>query len=252
MLAGDLGKRSRHNGRRMDVQSLWRLALMFDAPGNELDALAKALARSGPSIRHAARGYAVRMGIADRHPDLGASALRDPGKAWADVDGAIEITLPTVSVEEIEGICRELRPIVAELSQPGSVQVMAGPMFSMVPVQPGHTFLSLAFRRDPAITSPEFREWWFNHHSGVAIPVLGSGLLAYDQVHVEQEASIAAAHAFGSDHGGYDAYDNLTWADRYGYLDSISDEQAMIAVFADEVGKIDPGSRRSAIMTEIH
>ena len=85
----------------------------------------------------------------------------------------------------------------------------------------------------------------------MAIPVLGDGLLAYDQVHVEQPVSADAAEAFGAEHVEYDAYDNLTWTDRYGYLHSISDDEAMVPVYADEVGRIDPVGRRSAIMTEI-
>ena len=229
----------------------WRLALMFDGPENNLAALADALERSGPAIRAAALGNTVRMGVADRHHDLGAWALRGPDKGWADVDGAIEITIASEGAGDAVKICHALRPITADFCEPGSVDVMTGPMFSMVPVRRGRTFLSLAFRRDPVLTSLQFRDWWYSHHSGVAIPVLGSGLLAYDQVHVDQEASIAAALACGSQYGGYDAYDNLTWEDRYGYLNSISDDEAMAPVHADEVGKIDPASRRSAIMTEI-
>lgn len=237
---------------RFNVQTLWRLALMFDAPGNDLVVLEQSLVKAGDSIRKVALGNPVRMGIADRHLDLGEWALRNADKGWADVDGAIEITTPAQPGDVVAGICRNLRPIMASFCDLASVAVMTGPVFSMVPVRTGRTFLSLAFRRDPALTSAEFRKWWYDHHSGVAILVLGEDLLAYDQVHVEQQQSIEAARAFGSDYTTYDAYDNLTWADRYSYLHSISDEDAMVPVYADEVGRIDPASRRSAIMTEIH
>ncbi len=191
------------------------------------------------------------MGVADRHADLGEWAERKDGKGFADVDGAIEISVANDRIGEVSEICRALRPVMAGFCDLATVQVMAGPMFHMVPVRAGGTFLSLAFRRDPATTSAQFRDWWFNHHSGVAIPVLGDGLLAYDQVHVEQPVSADAAEAFGAEHVEYDAYDNLTWTDRYGYLHSISDDEAMVPVYADEVGRIDPVGRRSAIMTEI-
>ena len=224
---------------------------MFDVPGHDLAELAMALVRSGEAIRTAGSGHHVRMGVADRHADLGEWAVRDDNKGWADVDGAIEITITNDRKDTIPGICRALRPVMEEFCDPGAVPVMTGPMHHMVPVRAGDTFLSLAFRRDPTLTSAQFKDWWYNRHSKVAIPVLGDGLFAYDQVHVENALSLAAAEAFGADYVEYDAYDNLTWADRYGYLHSISDEAAMVPVYADEVGKIDPIGKRSAIMTEI-
>ena len=235
----------------MVVQTHWRLALMFDTPDHDLAALGAALMRNGEALRSAAAGNHVRMGVADRHADLGEWAQRNTDKLFADVDGAIEISIVNDRIAEIPDICRALRPVIAGFSDLGSVQVMVGPMFHMVPVRTGGTFLSLAFRRDPATTSAQFRDWWYNRHSAVAIPVLGDGLLAYDQVHVEQQVSAAAAKAFGANYVEYDAYDNLTWTDRYGYLHSISDDEAMIPVYADEVGRIDPVGRRRAIMTEI-
>ncbi len=233
------------------MQTHWRLALMFDRQDHDLAALAGALARVGDAIRAAATGHHVRMGVADRHPDLGEQALRQRQNGWAGVDGAIEISVSNAQIAEIPDICRALQPVVAGFADPATVAVMAGPMFHMVPVQSGGTFLSLTFRRDPAITSAAFRHWWFDHHAKHAIPVLGDGLLAYDQVHVDQSISQAAAEAFGATYVEYDAYDNLTWTDRYGYLHSISDPVTMGPLLADEIGFIDPASRRSAIMTEI-
>ena len=235
----------------MTGQTLWRLALMFDFPSHDLAALAKALVRLGPMLRSAAPGHHMRLGVADRHADLGETAARAPGKGWADVDGAIEVTIANDRTQEIADICRSLRPVMEEFCDAASVHVMAGPMFNMVPVSPGGTFLSLAFRRDPALSQAQFRDWWFNHHAGLAIPVLGEALLAYDQVHVEQPVSMEAAQAFGARHVEYDAYDNLTWQDRSGYLRSVSDPDKMGPLLADEIGSIDQTSRRSAIMSEI-
>jgi len=121
----------------------------------------------------------------------------------------------------------------------------------MVPVRDGGAFLSLAFRRDPATTSEQFQTWWRYQHAGVAIPVLGPGMLAYDQVHVDFAATEAVARAFGVERVAYDAYDNLTWADFRAFLTSISDPEGMMRVYADEVGRIDNSSRRHAIMRKI-
>ncbi len=233
------------------MQTHWRLALMFDMPGHDLAALAKALVRLGPVLRETAPGHPMRLGVADRHADLGETAARASGKGWADVDGAIEVSVANERTGEIAGICQSLRPVMEEFCNAASVHVMAGPMFQMVPVRPGCTFLSLAFRRDPAISQAQFRDWWYHHHAGIAIPVLGEAMLAYDQVHVDQPVSMAAAEAFGVRHVEYDAYDNLTWQDRNGYLGSISDPVAMGPLLADEIGSIDQTSRRSAIMSEI-
>lgn len=233
------------------MQTHWRLALMFDTPGHDIAELANNLRMSGELIRSAARQSHVRMGVADRHADLGPFSQLDENNGWADVDGAIEISVANDQKDEISGICRDLRSVLAEFCDLATFHVMTGPTHHMVPVRTGDTFLSLAFRRDPSITSAQFQDWWYNRHSKVAIPVLGDGLLAYDQVHVEAELSQAAALAFGTQYVEYDAYDNLTWADRYGFLHSIRDEAAMAPVYADEVGFIDPVSRRSAIMTEI-
>lgn len=221
----------------------WRLALMFDALGNNLAALEENLKRVGDAIRTAARANPVRLGVADRHPDLVSGAR--------SVDGAVEVTFANARLEEIVAISRALRPLVAGLAELSSIEIMTGPMFSMVPVRQGGTFLSLAFRRFPGTTSRQFRDWWFNQHSQVAIPVLGPGLLAYDQVHVEQAASEAAAEAFGVPAVEYDAYDNLTWADRYAFLHSCSDTEGMATIAQDEVGRIDDPSRRSALMYEV-
>jgi len=233
------------------MSRLWRLAVMFDARDGDLDALEADLVRVAEPVRRRTGGP-VRLGLADRHPDLATATKSEYATdQWRTVDGAVEITLRAPEPKDLEELSRALAGLIAPMAEPGSVEVMAGPMFSMVPPRDGEAFLSLAFRRDPATTSAQFRSWWREQHAGVAIPVLGPGLLAYDQVHVEPEASEAAARGFGVRPVAYDAYDNLTWADRYGYVASISDVEGMARIFRDEIGRIDDSTRRHALMRRV-
>lgn len=232
------------------MNSHWRLAFMLDAPGGDLDGLEASLLRAGETFQRRAGDAHLRLGIADLHPDLG--ALRDRGDVkLRAVDGAVEVTLATARTGEIPEIAQAIGDILEALAEPGSLEVMTGPIFPIVPVRDGGAFLSLAFRRYPGLTSQQFRDWWLHQHSAIATPVLGAGLLAYDQVHVDPAASAAAARAFGAEPVDYDAYDNLTWDDRDAFLRSISDPEAMARVFADEVGHIDDPSRRNALMRKI-
>lgn len=234
------------------MSTSWRLAFMFDAPAGDLAALEATLAAQGPAIRAAAGDAQVRLGVADRHPDLMTATKTEYAvDQWRTVDGAVAVTVAAARAPELAELARTLSEIIAPLAAPGSVEVMTGPMFSMVPVRDGEAFLSLAFRRDPAITSAQFRSWWHDRHSAVAIPVLGPGLLAYDQVHCDAAATEAAALSFGTAPNAYDAYDNLTWADRNAYLASISDAGGMATIFADEIGNIDDSTRRHALMRRI-
>lgn len=233
------------------MSDLWRLAFMFDARGGDLDALEGALARAAEPVRRRAGGPA-RLGLADRHPDLATASKTDYATdQWRSVDGAVEITLRAPGAQDLEALSRGLAEIIRPMAEPGTVEVMAGPMFSMVPPRDGEAFLSLAFRRDPATTSAQFRRWWHDQHAEIAIPVLGPGLLAYDQVHVDAELAAAAARGFGVAAAAYDAYDNLTWADRDGYIASISDLDGMARIFRDEIGRIDDRTRRHALMRRV-
>lgn len=234
------------------MDDLWRLAFMFDARPDQGDGLDGLLAQRGGAIRRLVGDAEVRLGVADRHPALavqGASA--DDTERWRTVDGAVEITLSASRAAELASLSQALRDLLHPLAAVGSVDVMAGPMFPMVKPRDGEAFLSLAFKRDPATTSGQFRRWWREQHSQIAIPVLGAGLLAYDQVHVDPAATEAVARALGVHAVGYDAYDNLTWADRDAFLASISDPVGMARVYADEVGRIDNRTRRHALMRRI-
>lgn len=229
----------------MSLQSHWRLAMMFDAPNGDLERLAQAMMRGRMAISAAAREHPVRLGIADRHPSLFAGIVAD----WRGVDGALEITVANEAVVDLPDICHALRPVLAKFVDISSVEVMAGPMFPMVPICEGRSFLSLAFRRDPKTTAEAFRHWWLKQHSQIAIPVLGPELLAYDQVHVDQAASKLLSDAFGVPHVEYDAYDNLTYASLSSFLESCSrDPEGMAGVVEDEMGRIDNTSRRRALM----
>jgi len=178
------------------------------------------------------------------------SAAHD-GSEWRTVDGAIEVTIANGCEQAIPDICRAMRPVLDVLAAPGSIEVMAGAMHFMVPIQPGNTFLSLAFRRYPGTTVDEFRRWWHDQHGPLAIPVLGAELFAYDQVHVDRAMSAAAAEALGVADIEYDAYDNLTFASRADFLKACSDLDGMTRIAADEVGRIDNATRRHALMLEI-
>jgi hypothetical protein len=231
----------------------WRLAFMFDAAGGDLAALEAGLVGRTAELRRRAEGADVRLGVADKDPRLlgGAGADYDLS-SWRTVDAAVEVTVPAAAAAPgLSDVASALFEVIARLAAPGSIEVTTGPIFPMVPQRDGECFLSLAFRRDLGITRRQFFDWWRYQHSQIAIPVLGPGLLAYDQVHVDTEASDAVAEACGVEHADYDAYDNLTWADVPSYLASISDLVGMARIMEDEVGHIDNGTRRHAIMRRL-
>jgi hypothetical protein len=228
----------------------WRLAFMFDARDGDLGGLEDGLRRAAGQVRGLAGDAAVRLGVADRHPDL--AVLREIGDVrLRAVDGVVEVSVAGSRAAELPDVARALREALDHLAEPGSIETMAGPMFHMVPVRDGGAFISLAFKRFPGMTSQQFRDWWFHQHSAVAIPVLGADLLAYDQVHVDLAATEAVSRAAGVNLVPYDAYDNLTWEDRDAFLRSTSDAEGMARVFADEVGHIDNPSRRNALMFRV-
>jgi hypothetical protein len=228
----------------------WRLAFMFDAPGRDLAALEDGLLRATGRIRSLAGGAHVRLGVTYENRDL--QGVRGPDEEpKRDVDGALEVTVAAARAPSLPDLARSLCEALDGVVDPASLEVMTGPIFPIVPARDGGAFLSLAFRRYPGTTSEEFRAWWLHQHSAVATPVLGPGLLAYDQVHVDPGASEAVAQAAGVPYVPYDAYDNLTWDDREAFLHSISNDADMARVFADEVGHIDDPSRRHALMRKI-
>jgi hypothetical protein len=237
----------------MSKQTHWRLALMFNAPDGDLAGLEVGMEKAKGAIRTAAAPHPVRLGIADRDPDLYAGDdVFDAVADWRPVEGAVEVTVANDSVGNLAEISRSLQPLLAEFADLSTVEIMAGPIFPMVPDRQGTAFLSLAFRRYPGTTSQEFQNWWMNQHSRIATPVLEPELLAYDQVHVDQAASQSAAEAFGVPYVEYDAYDNLTWQDRRAFVNSCTkDLEGMARIAADEIGRIDNSSRRHALMREI-
>jgi hypothetical protein len=233
------------------MSNRWRLALMFDAPLGGFSSLESGLKRSIASIVGIAGDGHVRLGVADTHSDL--KFLREnDGKKMRTVDAAVEVSVPSSRIAELSRIAGSLRSSIEDLADLSSLEIMAGPVFPIVPVREGGVFLSLAFKRYPGTTSKQFRDWWLHQHSKIATPVLGEGLLAYDQVHLDHNTSEQVAHQLGVPPVAYDAYDNLTWADRDAFLRSISDVAELARVNDDEVGRIDDPSRRSALMQRIY
>jgi EthD domain len=224
---------------------------MFDARNGRRELLESGLVQAAGIIGRLVGDAQLRIGVAD-NPDAGAGTEDNAVDQSRPVDGAVEVTVSSARVSLLPALTRSLIEPLGPLVEPGSVEVMAGPMFPMVSPRAGGTFLSLAFERFPGTTSEQFRHWWRFQHARVAIPVMGPGMLAYDQVHLDSTVSDAVAHAIGVAPVRYDAYDNLTWATPNDFLTSISDPEAMARVFADEVGRIDNTSRRHAIMRQIN
>jgi len=233
----------------MSTQTHWRLAMMFDAPGGDIAAMEKGMVGASEVTREAAASHPVRLGVTDTLPEGFATEILSN---WRSVDGALEVTIPNDRAGDAPAICRALKPLLEQFTDLATLEVMAGPIFYMLPVRHGTAFISLNFRRLPGRTSQQFRDWWRVPHAAMAIPVLSPQLLAYDQVHVDQAASRAAAEALGVPYVEYDAYDNLTWADRAAFVESCTqDLEGMARVREDEMTNIDDTSRRYALMREL-
>ena len=220
---------------------------MVDAADGDLDTLEKALVDDAAEMRRLIGDASLRLGIVDRSPEYGEGG----GSASRTVDAAVEVTLAASRATGLPEVARPLFAVIGSLAEPGSVEVMAGPMFPMVPQRDGGSILSLAFSRYPGTTSQQFRDWWRLQHAPLAIRVLGPGLLAYDQVHVDHVITVALAEACGIAAYPYDAYDNLTWASPSDFLASLTDADGMAELSKDETGRIDNDTRRSAMLRRI-
>ena len=233
------------------MQIHWRLAFMFDATGGDMAALEDGLAKAHVAILAASGGNRVRIGVAMHDPEVDEREGAHDVANWRHVDGAIEVSIPNEDRAAMPEICKAMRPILEPLVEPGSLEVMTGPMHHMVPVHEGGAFLSLAFRRYPGTTVEDFRKWWYSQHAPLCIPILGEEMLGYDQVHVDPDMTRKAAEALGVPFVDYDAYDNLTYHSQEGFLISCSDEAGMTLIAQDEEGRIDNTSRRHALMRTI-
>jgi EthD domain len=225
----------------------WRAAFIFDASDGDREALARNLGRVEASLRGAVARGSVRLGVAEHFLSGGEEGSHDY-RGWRRNDGAIEVTVGTVDAGQLPQTAKVLREILEPFTDVATVEVMAGPVYFMVPPRLGTTFLSLSFKRDPATTKAEFRRWWFNRHASVAIPILGPLLLAYDQVHCNAAMTDAVSNAFGVPAVHYDAYDNLTWADWPSFQRSTADPIGGRRIFEDEIGRIDNATRRHGFM----
>ena len=212
----------------------WRLAFMFDAQDGDIGQLERQLRNRRRDIQRAAGEVPVRLGIiAQGAAESGAAEIYD-FSAWRTVDGAIEIDLAAERREAIADIAQTVGALLKEIVEPASIEGVAGPIHAMVPARSGDVFLSLAFCRDPRTTSDEFQRWWRDQHASVAIPILGDELLAYDQVHADRAIGRLISAALGAPARDYDAYDNLTWADRAAFLRSTGDADGQRLVSEDE------------------
>lgn len=225
----------------------WRLAVIFDAPDGDRQGLRRELKAATNNIHTAAQGGSVRIGTASFFMnDLVRKGQDYAG--WRTNDAAVEVTVGASRTSELPAIAARLRTALEPMIDMTSVEVMSGPTYMMLPPRLGDCVLSLSFRRDPARTKQEFSRWWYYQHAGVAIPVMGDAVLAYDQVHCDDETTGAVSDAFGVPAQYYDAYDNLTWANLKSFLEPRYDPEGSQRIGDDEIGWIDNDSRRHAIL----
>lgn len=224
-----------------------RLAIMIVAKRDlPPQALAQSLSARRQALLAAVDGRAaLRAGVRCR-PDPLAATMGE--RETAAIDGAVEFTAAEDELGFLFDRAPAIAAVLADLVEPGETLLMGGETYRMVEPRSGGVFLSLTFRRDPAITVDEFRNWWLRQHGPLAVSLLSS-LLAYDQVHVDHELSRAAAAAAGLSYGEFDAYDNLSWASPEGFLASVSDAETQRKLFEDEQGHIDNSTNRAALMT---
>lgn len=231
----------------IEPAAYWRLAVIFDAPRGNRHELAAGLVEADGAMRAAARGGAIRFGVAERFMNDMLNQGQDRA-GWRRNDGAVEVTVGASRSSELPVIAAALRQVLQPHIDLGSTEVMAGPSYFMVPPRLGACVLSLSFKRDPAKTKQDFSRWWYYQHSAIAIPMLGSRLLAYDQVHCDDVLTAAVSSAFGVPAHYYDAYDNLTWANLESFLEPRSDPEGRKRLSEDSIGQIDNSSRRHAIL----
>jgi hypothetical protein len=231
---------------------MWRMAFVFDAADGDQDRLRDEVAQLGARLPALPDEVRLRAGVVDHSPEFSNAPEGDHDTAIGrTLDAAIELTFPAAGLDAMVACAPQVAGVIETIAAPGSIEVMAGPMFAMVPQRDGDTILSLAFVRYPGTTSKQFRDWWRQQHAPLAIRVLGPGLLAYDQVHVDLEVTEALSAACGHAAYGYDAYDNLTWASPADFVASLADAEGMAALFRDEADRIDNDSRRHAMLRRI-
>jgi EthD domain len=192
-----------------------------------------------------------------KHLRIGTRCDSDPlsrsmgeARAPGSVEAAVEITGADGMEDELAAGAGDLGQLLLPLIDVSQAALTVGPTYRIVKPQNGTVFLSLSFKRYPGTSVADFRRWWLMQHAQVAAPLLPE-LLAYDQVHVDHELSNRAAGAAGLPYVPYDAYDNLTWESEDAFIRSTSDPQAMRTIYEDEVGHIDHGTYRGALMDQI-
>ena len=228
-----------------------RLAVMLVPRAGLTDAeLAKALVEGKPQIAKIFGSEAhIRIGAKCKNDPLSASMgeNRKPGTLSA----AIEVTMAEAQLQQLAGGAEQLGRLLQPLIDPAQAALTVGITYRILLPRDGAVFLSLSFKRYPDTSIEAFRKWWLEQHSKVAAPLLLPLLLAYDQVHVDHELSCQASARASLPYVPYDAYDNLTWASRQAYIDSVSDPDSMRKIYEDELGHIDHATYRGALMNEL-
>jgi hypothetical protein len=229
----------------------WRLAFMLDARDGEAARLGERLVAMADRFLSAAPAGA-RLRIGAQRAGQGRQEDRGDGRRFKTVDAAIELTLGAAHADALTGVAGEIGAAIRDEVVPERSAAMAGPMYSMVPPQDGDVFLSLAFRRAPGTTNGEFRHWWQYQHAVLCVPLLTPEMLAYDQVHLDQDRSRAITRAAGFPDHDYDAYDNLTWANETSGARASSDRVIMQTILEDEIGHIDHATYHGNMLSALY
>ncbi|MBE0595892.1 MAG: EthD domain-containing protein [Desulfuromonadales bacterium] len=170
--------------------------LLAARPGKSLDDLDARLAAEGERVRALLPGDARHLRavrLADDPTAQTVHAAEMKGEP-ASFEAVFEVGSPGGDWAELTalfaGVVRNLADwIVAEKSA-----VIAGTEHVILPGE-CPLLLIFALRRLPALTSPQFHDYWLNRHAEVArtVPVLR----AYRQFHADAKASAAAGRALG-------------------------------------------------------
>ncbi|MCU1463701.1 MAG: hypothetical protein JWO37_3776 [Acidimicrobiales bacterium] len=190
----------------------------------------------------------LRVGV--RHPEdpLAGIAEETIDQPFGTVEGAIELSVGDESVDQLCAHASEVARVVDGLFDRDRSALAVGRVHPVVAKSEGQVFLSLAFARFPGTSVDEFRSWWLDQHSAVAVRLLGPELLGYEQVHVDRHASQRACSSAAIAYRPFDAYDSLTWGSVQSFLASVAKPGGREEMYADEMGHIDHSTYRGALM----
>ncbi len=250
MQVGHFGCKNAHAWfarQKGEMSVRWKMAFMLVANGGDLAGLRETLRASRSALEGTLPvGSALRVGI---RPD--ANTGDGAGRSFPVTDAAIETTVASIDVPELPAIACAWLKTVASAIDPQICCAMAGQCHEIIEPRQGEVFYSLTFKRDTEIDVADFRRWWLERHGPLASDLLRDDLLGYDQVHVDDQISRQICEAAGFGWLGYDAYDNLTWANLASYLKMADKADAMQALYQDELGHVDHATYKGALLAEI-